>query len=428
MSEDLSHRIKKGIIVSLQQRGSLLETLCTVAFQVNLLSLLVSVCISVGFLTHFFSSQNARDEMIAGCSLAAFCVVVVFNLSRKYLPANVLFYVSLHVITSVSFRNLPGQTMDAVLMYIFLLSLIVFLFQETAIRVICMSIVLFRTIFLEINAKYVTDARGVHPLISDAMARMVFDGTMVGLIVLVFVLYGLKIYTVESIQKKSALFAQHMSHDLTVSYHSVASMISYLKYLSGDNKTVSRDMTLINELANASGFFSYILNNFLEFSRYERGRIETNHYEQIDLTSELEKIVDLYKYMADEKGIRIALVLDDELPGFILSDKVKVTRIVLNLLTNAINNTGSGKTITIAVHWKNGPWELSVANEGEGLPTEAIEQLFLPYGSKKTKDSNKRLGLGLPITKQLVEALGGNITAKRQKNRETLFTVAFPVE
>lgn len=427
MSKHLPHLIKRGIRAFLLQPGRLLECMCTVSGQINLLSILMTGCITVGFLANFFASQSFTDKTIAACSLAGFCVVVLLNTWRKDQHATILFYIALNMITLITFRALPGQPVEAILMYVLLLSLIVFLFQKTITRVICLSIVLLRIIFFEINVSYISHAEGIVPSTTGEQARLGFDGIVLALIVLVFFLYGLKIYTIETLQKRNTLFAQHMSHDLQVSYHSVASIISYLKYSGDNNRIASNDKILINTLANASGFFSYVLNNFLEFSRFERGRIEANHYEAMDLESELERIVGLHQYITEEKGVRIALVLDDEFPGIIQADKIKVTRIVLNLLTNAINHTDRGKTITITVRWKNGPWELSVANEGKILLSEDIQQLFTTYESRETSNGKSRLGLGLPITKELAEALGGSIKATNLEDREVLFTVAFPV-
>src|SRR6185437_4918511 len=111
-------------------------------------------------------------------------------------------------------------------------------------------------------------------------------------------------------------------------------------------------------------------------SRYEGGSIGINHLQEIDLTFELEEIVELYRPLAKDKNIEIVLEIDDRLPGLILSDKIKVIRIVLNLLTNAINHTYTGKTITVTVRWENSAWQLMVANEGAGIPPEQLHQIF----------------------------------------------------
>jgi two-component system sensor histidine kinase/response regulator len=317
-----------------------------------------------------------------------------------------------------------------VLTYVFLISLIVFLFYEALVRIICMSLILIRICFFEI-----------HLASPDPYINFILS-----LIILVFLLYGIKIYAVETAQKRGALFVQHMTHDLQISYSSVEFIVSHLESLIDPNETKDPKTLLIKKLSKASSFYAYIKRNFLEFSRYEGGSIGVNHIEEIDLATDLEEIVELYKPLAAEKNIQIVLDIDDRLPQLIRSDKIKVTRIVLNLITNAVNHTYSGKTISITVEWENDVWRLMVANEGAEIPPDRLQKIFniyeftsaarkkrrldaaFFYQQTKPVENRRRLGLGLPITKQLVDALGGNISAASKKDHETLFTVAFPIQ
>ena len=421
------YRTKAGRQIYFTSPISVIEYFYTTPHQVNLLIFLIGACTAICYFTHFIILQSSIDIIFFSSSLIILPLVILLNWFKKYQFANVLFYVALNMISLIILRKFPEQPAEVILMYIFILSLVIFLFQDNATRLVCICIILLRIIFFELNLKHTNHLILIAPATNE-QARIIYDGVVLGLILLVFGLYALKIYAAEKIQNNNALFAQHMSHDLQVSYNSLSSIIAHLKDSRRKNWSPDTFTTLINELANASGFFSYILNNFLEFSRYESGKIGANHYEEIDLEAELQKIVDLYKYMAEAKGIHLALLVDDRLPGWIFSDKIKITRIVLNLLTNALNNTERGKKITINVSWKNGPWELSVINEGEKLSSDQLQQLFIPYQSQENLPGKKRLGLGLPITKQLTEALGGSIRATSIKDQETRFTVAFPME
>ena len=391
--------------------------------QVNLLSMLVLIFTLVGFQTGFLPIADGMDVARVSFAIAGLVSVVVLNMRRRHDYANIFFYVSLNILSILSLRHLHGRPGEAVLTYVLLMSPIVFLFEGAYTRLICMGVILFRMIVFELNVKYTVLANEpATPAIGET-SRLAYDGIILGLIVVIFLLYAFRIRAVEKAQQSNAIFGQHMTHDLQVSYHAVNSIIGHLKYSQLDDES----STITDELAHAATFFAYILNNFLEFSRYEHAQLEVKHIEEFDLAAELEKIVGLYKYMADEKEVVIELDLDDRLPGLIFSDKIKIIRIVLNLLTNAIHHTERGKTITVGVRWRGGPWELYVANEGERLEEEQISRLFDSYEKRREAKAGRRLGLGLPITRELVEALGGRITASSDSERRTLFTVAFPV-
>ena len=264
--------------------------------------------------------------MLAIFSLIMLLTVVVLNVFKRFEPANVLLYVSFNIITLVAFRDLPGQAVEGILIYVFLLSLVGFLFQSVITRLICMGTIIFRIIFFELHTAYIRPADGWLSGTAGMQERLVIDCMLLTLIVLVFVLYGVKLYAAEQLRKKAeyfrernALFAQHMSHDLQVSWHAVASMIYYFKYKSDTKGELTFEKAQLDELDNASAFYSYILNNFLAFSRVEGGKLESNHYEKIELESELHNIVGLYRRMAEEKNIRILLNLDNQLPDVIWS-------------------------------------------------------------------------------------------------------------
>jgi len=403
--------------------ASPLDPLNSVSRGVNLLSLYISILTVIGCFAVYFQTHTMRPIAFAGAGIVAFYFVATLNYLKQYESANVLFYLAVNTLTLPinPYMEEPGQTMLA---YFFLLSLIVFLFETLPTRVICMGIIISRIILFEINFEFI-----VHQsLSSDQQAWLwwVVNGVLLSLIILVFVLYAVKLVRAEDINKKNSHFFQHMSHDLQIAYFSVASICAHLKNSMDAKSTLKNEPALVNELMNATGYCSYILNNFLEYSKFEKGTLYDNHYESIDLGSEIGKIVDLHKFIADQKGIRIAVDIDETLPELITSDRIKINRIFLNLLSNAVKNTPPGRGIFVKIEPDKDQWKLSVTNEGEGLNADEVQDLFLPYPARGTADKQRKFGLGLPITKDLVEALGGRIFATSRLNKETMFTVAIP--
>ncbi|HVU94835.1 MAG TPA: HAMP domain-containing sensor histidine kinase [Puia sp.] len=391
-----------------------------VSNQVNLIAAVVIAFLGVGFLAHFIQHFSESSIFLTVACIPVLCFVMILNKSKRFEFANVLFYIVLNVICAIVSREMSTPMTTTVLGFVLSLCLIVFLFQIASTRIICGFIVVFRMLLLELNAGLLNGTIATS-------SRYVVDGMELSLVVLVLTMYALQIKSIENAQIQNEILLQHMTHDMQAGFRALSTIIERVKRFSDNHgdKGIRKDQ--IDELVNGSRYYGYMLNNFLEFARKENTSITNNRLEEMDLVYELDAIIEIHKYMADEKQIRIQLDVDDGLPTLIVSDRVKIRRIVLNLLDNAIKNSPSGKTIQITVGWNGSSWQLTVANEGKGLDADEIHQLFVPYSTSGEHSASKRLGLGLPITKLLAEALGGNITATSEINKETHFTVAFPV-
>ncbi len=417
----------KWIKPEYRHTGSAVSPVYDVHNQVNLIATGVIAFLAVGFLTRYIQHFSNFSVILTVAAIPALCTVVLLNRYKQFEFANVLFYLLLNVIPIILSREMSTPITTTVLGYFLNMCLIVFLFQEASTRIICGLIIVLRILLLEWNSGFLSS-------VNELSSRYIIDGMELSLILLVLTMYALKVKAIERAKKaierekmENELFLQHMTHDLQVGFRALSTLIEHTKKVSDTSGAKNISEEKINETANASRFHMYMLNNFLEFARKENKAIASNRYEEIDLAYELKEIVKIHQYMADDKQIIIQLHIDDHLPSLIVSDKVKIRRIVLNLLMNAINNSPSGKNIQITVNWNGKSWKLAVGNEGKGLNQEEIHQIFLPYSTKEEPTQNKRLGLGLPITKVLTEALGGQITAMSEMNKETLFTVAFPV-
>ena len=222
------------------------------------------------------------------------------------------------------------------------------------------------------------------------------------------------------------MFAEEMIHDMRAAYLAHSGLCTTLK-LAIDDKTPLEDTAgVVNELMETHQFFKYVMNNLLDYSIFESGTFEDVHYEGIDITSEIEKIVSVYMYVAAKKGISIRFTIDGDLPRIIQADRIKVLRIIINLLSNAIKFAPDGTPVDVNVMIDSKRWVLSVANEGKTISAEEVRTLFLPYNEKVTDPGQGKKGLGLPITKELVELLGGEIWVKSALNKPTSFNVAVP--
>lgn len=417
------HNAPAALPVDQWNMRAFLEWVSNTAFQVNILSLLIAASMAVGWSLGLFINDSHWDNILLLFAAAGLIAACLLNTRRMYELSSIVFYVALNVLSLVTFQLFNARPLETVLTYVFLMSLIIFLFEARVTRIVCMVIVLLRIAqyTLTIHSTNVAADMPVHT--DNPVAYLVYDILMLFLLTFVFTLYGWKLYYSDNVRRQKTLFSQHMSHDLQGALKSLTSTIGVLKY-EKDNKG-KVDSALIDEVADAANFCEFISGNFLDYLRQEKS-IASLAVDRFDLASALNALSEVYKYEAKSKNVRIELKVDDRTPTLIYSDKVKVIRIAMNLLTNAINHSEADKSIIMKVSWSDHAWELTVINEGPYIPEEDIPKLFTPFENSNSRSGNKRLGLGLPIAKQLTEALGGRITAKSRERGPTIFTVVFP--
>jgi PAS domain S-box-containing protein len=172
-----------------------------------------------------------------------------------------------------------------------------------------------------------------------------------------------------------------------------------------------------------------LVNDFLDLSKLEAGHIDLSK-EQFDLKQLIENSLDNYIPLAQEKKILLRSSVDPGLPP-IKADPRRLDQVLANLISNAIKFTQDGGEIEVGASHQNGKEALVwIKDTGVGIPAEEIGLIFEKYRqttSGKTSNS-KGTGLGLVISKMIVEAHGGRIWAESDAGKGTAFFFAIPVE
>ena len=144
---------------------------------------------------------------------------------------------------------------------------------------------------------------------------------------------------------------------------------------------------------------------------------------EVSLSELANEAIQLVEREAVNKEIEIAREFDPD-SGTIWSDPYQLRQVFINLLTNAIHATGTGGMITILIQDKGEEVSLMVRDTGEGIPRENLEKVFEPFFS--TKSPGQGTGLGLFVTRGIVERLGGGITLSSQIGHGTCFGIRLP--
>lgn len=144
---------------------------------------------------------------------------------------------------------------------------------------------------------------------------------------------------------------------------------------------------------------------------------------EINLGDLVDEAVQLVHREATNKDIEIVQETQPDI-GTIWSDPYQLRQVLINLLTNAIHATGSGGRITIIIEALNGEINLTVQDNGQGIPKENLDKIFEPFFS--TKSPGKGTGLGLFVTRNIIEKLCGTIEVESRLGHGTRFCIRLP--
>ena len=221
----------------------------------------------------------------------------------------------------------------------------------------------------------------------------------------------------------------HLAHEMKTPLNSIMGFSSLLlqqQKKMAQRKDTSLSLQLTEKVIKNSKQLLRLINDILEISRYEAGKMQAN-FEPVDVRGIIILVTEAMEYSAEQKSIEI--ILDcDRAPAEIMSDRLKLQQIVTNLVSNAIRYTESG-SITVTCQSDNSDrWILVVADTGVGIAPEAQAQIFEPYfrvvsGGGYSAEST---GLGLSIVDKMVRLLRGNIELVSQVGAGSTFTVTFP--
>lgn len=188
------------------------------------------------------------------------------------------------------------------------------------------------------------------------------------------------------------------------------------------NERDRRSLALIVEQAER---LNRMMSELLDVTRIASGRIELN-LAPLDLCELVGRVVD--ELRPGGRAHRLDLALPAE-PVLMMGDELRLAQVVTNLLQNAVKYSPYGGTITVRLAPEDGTVTLTVADEGLGVPREALPRLFERY-YRASNASAKRIagmGIGLYVVKEIVELHAGSVAVASEEGRGSTFTVTLPL-
>jgi CheY-like chemotaxis protein len=221
-------------------------------------------------------------------------------------------------------------------------------------------------------------------------------------------------------------FLANMSHELRTPLNAI---MGYAQILERDPRLDERNRERTRILNSSSQLLLHLINEVLDLSKIEAGRLEI-HKGPVDLSRTLLSLIESFRPKAAQKGIHLAYEVDPAFPRAVLTDVRKIEQILFNVVGNAVKFTHVGE-VRIDLCAAASQICINISDTGPGIPEAERETVFEPFYQTSASGTAARepgTGLGLSICRRLVEALGGGIRCLGRPGGGTVFEVELPLE
>ncbi len=223
------------------------------------------------------------------------------------------------------------------------------------------------------------------------------------------------------------MFLANMSHDIRTPMNAI---IGFSSLLENEAEHPDKVRQYAQRITSSSRHLLGLINDVLDMSRIESGKMALN-VEPLSLRSFLDEISTIMLPQAQKKEQSLTFRIQDSVPDGIQADRLRLEQVLINLLSNAVKYTQEGGTITLDV--LDCPQRSSnyvhlqfvVSDNGIGMTEEFLKTIFDPFTREVSSLTNKvqGTGLGMAITRNLVQLMGGTIAVESVKDEGSTFTV-----
>ena len=227
-------------------------------------------------------------------------------------------------------------------------------------------------------------------------------------------------------------FLASMSHDIRTPMNAIYGLAQLMEHDKGDNDKMDDH---ISKLKASSKHLLSLINDVLDMSKIESSEVELNH-ENINLCEQVAQLRSIVCPQTDDKEQNFTVRLHGIRHEYLMGDAVRLRQILINLLSNAIKYTPRGGSIVFDLTEKPGQddtyamYEFAVRDTGFGMSQEFMQHIFEPFTRAESSLTNKvqGTGLGMAITKNIVDLMGGTIAVESELGKGSCFTVTIPLE
>jgi len=228
----------------------------------------------------------------------------------------------------------------------------------------------------------------------------------------------------QEMDRLKSVFLASMSHELRTPLNSIIGFTGILLMeLAGPvNDEQKKQLSMVK---NSASHLLNLINDVLDISKIEAGKVEISP-EEFELKDIIKETADTFSVMASDKGLELVVEVPEGIRLF--KDKRRFKQILMNLLSNAMKFTEHGSVKVLAEADEDKIIRLHVSDTGIGIKKDELGKLFQPFQQIDISLTKKYdgTGLGLYLTKKLVDILGGNISARSEYGKGTEFVINMP--
>ena len=234
----------------------------------------------------------------------------------------------------------------------------------------------------------------------------------------------------ETANKAKSTFLSNMSHDIRTPMNAIIGFTT-LAVSNIDDKERVRDY--LGKILSSSNHLLSLINDILDMSRIESGKIHLEETE-VSLSDVLHDLKTIISGQIHAKQLELYMDAMDITNEDVYCDKTRLNQVLLNLLSNAVKFTPAGGTVSVRIRQRPGTqkgselYEIRVKDNGIGMSQEFVQKIFAPFERERTSTVSRTqgTGLGMAITKNIVDMMGGTIEVQTEQGKGTEFIVRLP--
>jgi signal transduction histidine kinase len=230
-------------------------------------------------------------------------------------------------------------------------------------------------------------------------------------------------------------FLSHMSHEIRSPLNAVMGMIN----IASDADDVQTIKNYLGKAGNVSKYVLAVINDILDISKIEANKFELS-FDEFDFGTMMANVIDIINVRAGEKKQNVTVNVSKDIPASMIGDELRLSQVITNLLTNAIKFTHENGNIALNVEKLDAPCtqdadgeitiRIEVADSGIGISPEQQKKLFTSYNQVDSSITKRfgGTGLGLVISKRIIELMRGKIWIESELNKGSKFIFTIKVK
>ena len=234
----------------------------------------------------------------------------------------------------------------------------------------------------------------------------------------------------ETANKAKSTFLSNMSHDIRTPMNAIIGFTT-LAVSNIDDRERVRDY--LGKILSSSNHLLSLINDILDMSRIESGKIHLEETE-VSLSDVLHDLKTIISGQIHAKQLELYMDAMDVTNEDVYCDKTRLNQVLLNLLSNAVKFTPAGGTVSVRIRQRPGTqkgselYEIRVKDNGIGMSQKFVQKIFAPFERERTSTVSRTqgTGLGMAITKNIVDMMGGTIEVQTEQGKGTEFIVRLP--